>query len=353
MPFRVTTGVASFLRCGVVAALLPVLGGCYLLQAAAGQMAVMAKRQPVEEVVRDPQTPPLLRDRLTAVSAARDFASEALGLPENDSYRLYADIGRNYVVWNVFATPPFSIEPRRWCFPVAGCVVYRGYFAEHRAQAYAGRLRRKGDDVAIGGVAAYSTLGHFADPILSSMLLYSDAQLAGTVFHELAHQLVYFKDDSAFNEAFASTVEEVGVVRWLERAGRQRDLDAWQQQKQRAEDFSRLLLGAREQLRGLYLQPLPPLDMNHRKQQILGRLKFSYEQQRTTWGGYAGYDNWFARTLTNADLVATATYRRCIPGFKRLLVESGDDLGEFYRRVRELERETPAARQQLLCSAAD
>jgi predicted aminopeptidase len=349
----VQLSVVMLLRGVLLAMLLPVLGGCYLLQAAGGQMAVMAKRQPVAEVVRNSQTPPELRARLIELGAARDFASEALGLPDNESYRLYADIGRNYVVWNVFATPPFSVEPRRWCFPVAGCVVYRGYFSEHRAQAYAGRLRRMGDDVAVGGVTAYSTLGHFADPVLSSMLLYSDAQLAGTVFHELAHQLVYFKDDSAFNEAFASTVEEVGVMRWLTQAGRQGDLDAWQRQKRRAEDFSRLLLGAREQLRDLYAQPLPPADMNHRKQQILGRLKFSYEQQRSEWGGYTGYDNWFGRTLTNADLVATATYRRCIPGFKRMLVAAGDDLGEFYRRVRELASETPAARQRLLCAGPD
>lgn len=347
------SNVGNVVRGGVLAGLLPLLGGCYLLQAAGGQMAVMAKRQPVTEVVRDPQTSPQLRARLTELSAARDFASRALGLPDNDSYRLYADIGRSYVVWNVFATPPFSVEPRRWCFPVAGCVVYRGYFSERRAQAYAGRLRRKGDDVAVGGVTAYSTLGHFADPVLSSMLPYSDAQLAGTVFHELAHQLIYFKGDSAFNEAFASTVEEVGVMRWLELSGRQRDLDAWQQQRRRAEDFSRLLLGTREALRDLYLLPLPPVDMNHRKQQILGRLKFSYEQQRSEWGGYAGYDHLFARTLTNADLVATATYRRCIPGFKRLLAASGDDLGEFYARVRTLSSETPAARQQLLCAGTD
>lgn len=353
MPVSVASSVVGLVRGGVFAALLPVLGGCYLLQAAGGQMAVMARRQPVEAVLRDPQTPPQLRTRLAEVSAARDFASQSLGLPDNGSYRQYADIGRNYVVWNVFATPPFSVEPRRWCFPVAGCVVYRGYFAERRAQAYAGRLRRRGDDVAVGGVTAYSTLGHFADPILSTMLPYSDAQLAGTIFHELAHQLIYIQDDSAFNEAFASTVEEVGVMRWLERSGRQRDLEAWQRQRRRAEDFSRLLLGARDQLRGLYAQALPPVDMNHRKQQILGRLKFSYERQRDEWGGYPGYDAWFARTLTNADLVATATYRRCIPGFKRILAASGDDLAEFYRRVRELARETPAARQRLLCGESE
>jgi predicted aminopeptidase len=349
----VSFGAVNLLRCGLLVALLPVLGGCYLLQAAGGQMAVMAKRQPVEEVVRNPQTSPQLRARLVEVGSARDFASRALGLPDNDSYRQYADIGRSYVVWNVFATPSFSVEPRRWCFPVAGCVVYRGYFSEHRAQAYAGRLRRKGDDVAVGGVTAYSTLGHFADPILSSMLPYSDAQLAGTVFHELAHQLIYIQDDSAFNEAFASTVEEVGVMRWFTLSGRQRDLEAWQQQQRRAGEFSRLLLDARDELRGLYDQSLPPIDKNHRKQQILGRLKFSYEQQRRRWGGYAGYDSWFARTLSNADLVATATYRRCIPGFKRILAASGDDLSEFYRRVRELKQETQAARQRLLCSGFD
>lgn len=338
-----------FLGIAVIGMMMPLIGGCYLLQAAQGQAAVMAQRQPVAAVIKDPRTTPELRARLNDVVAAREFASRELGLPDNESYRQYADIGRNFVVWNVFATPPFSVEPRRWCFPVAGCVAYRGYFAEHRAQDYADRLRRRGNDVAVGGVTAYSTLGHFADPVLSSMLRWNDAQLAGTLFHELAHQLVYVQDDSAFNEAFASTVEEVGVVRWLTATGRLRELDAWQLQRQRVEEFSQLVLATREELRTLYAQPLTPLEMNHRKHQLLGLLKYRYEQQKEQWGGYSGYDNWFARTLTNADLVSTATYRRCIPGFKRMLDSVQGDLPVFYADVRRLAQEEAAARQRKLC----
>src|SRR6185295_11481548 len=181
----------------IAAALLP-LTGCYLMQAAGGQMEIASKREPIAEVLADSTTPPKLRTRLEYVAAARDFASVELGLPDNASYRSYADVGRPYVVWNVFATAEFSVEPKRWCFPIAGCVVYRGYFSEAGAENYARRLRFRGNDVEVGGVAAYSTLGHFRDPLLNTMMSWSDAQIAATLFHELAHQLVYVPGDSAF-----------------------------------------------------------------------------------------------------------------------------------------------------------
>jgi predicted aminopeptidase len=328
-------------------AVLHGLAGCYLLQAAGGQMAVMAERQPIAAVIDDPRTAPELRLRLTDLGAARDFASRELKLPDNGSYRQYADIGRRYVVWNVFAAPRFSVEPRRWCFPVAGCVVYRGYFAEQSAERYAGRLSRRGDDVAVGGVAAYSTLGHFEDPVLNTMLGWSDAQLAGTVFHELAHQLVYVQGDSAFNEAFASTVEEEGVMRWLTVTNRLRELEAWQLQRQRAADFSRLLLGARERLRVLFASGVPFDEMANRKQQVFGELKVAYEEQRRQWDGYTGYDAWFSRTLNNADLISTATYRRCMPGFQRILASVNGDLEQFYDKVRVLAAAPSTARRSL------
>ena len=210
----------------IAGAVLP-LSGCYLLQAAGGQMEISAKREPIAEVIADAATPPQLRARLEYVANARDFASRELGLPDNESYRSYADLDRPYVVWNVFAAPEFSVEPRRWCFPIAGCVVYRGYFSEEAAQHYASRLRRRGDDAAVGGVAAYSTLGHFKDPVLSTMLGWSDAQLAATLFHELAHQVVYVPGDSEFNESFATVVEEAGLERWLTERRRSQELVAW------------------------------------------------------------------------------------------------------------------------------
>ena len=190
------------------------LGGCgtpYLMQAAAGEWHVLHARQPIGRVIDDPRTSAELRARLTLVRQARDFASHELGLPDNNSYRSYADIGRPYVVWNVVATPEFSVVPKHWCFPVAGCVSYRGYFHERQRPQLRFRDGRRGFDVAIDPVPAYSTLGKFADPVLSTMLRYGDDELAATIFHELAHQLLYVKDDSSFNEAFATTVEDVGT----------------------------------------------------------------------------------------------------------------------------------------------
>ena len=213
------------------------LSGCYLMQAAMGQLEIVRKREPIAEVIARPSTPAPLRTRLEYVSSAREFASNELGLPDNKSYRSYADLERPYVVWNVFATDEFSVEPRRWCFPIAGCVVYRGYFNETRAENYARKLRFDGEDTNVGGVAAYSTLGHFDDPILNTMLVWNDVQLAGTLFHELAHQVVYVPGESEFNEAFATVVEEAGLERWLKKRDRVQEMRTWYTQRERSEQF--------------------------------------------------------------------------------------------------------------------
>jgi predicted aminopeptidase len=335
----------------IAAAVLP-LSGCYLMQAAGGQMAIAAKREPIAKVLLDAHTPPELRARLEYVAAARDFASRELGLPDNDSYRSYADLGRPFVVWNVFATPEFSVEPRRWCFPIAGCVVYRGYFNEESARRYARKLRRHGDDVAVGGVAAYSTLGHFKDPVLSSMLGWSDAQLAATLFHELAHQVVYIPGDSEFNESFATVVEEAGLERWLAERQRTQELAVWQQQRDRQADFIALLLKARDKLRTLYQSALPDDEKRNRKQYEFGELKLDYAKlKQLQWNGYGGYDRWFERTLTNAHLVSAATYYGCVPGLRRVLNEVGGDLPRFYDAVKQLAREDRSARALAVCGA--
>ena len=205
--------------CVAVVLLQSGCGALYVAQAARGQWQVMAARRPIDAVIADTAMSAKVKDRLEQVRAARIFATDALGLPDNKSYTSYADIGRDYVVWNVVAAPEFAIQPREWCFPVAGCVAYRGYFAERRAREFAERLRRQGDDVVVQGVPAYSTLGKFADPILNTMLRYGDDELAGIVFHELAHQVVYAPGDSAFNEAFAVVVEQEGLERSVGCAG--------------------------------------------------------------------------------------------------------------------------------------
>ncbi|MGH8176875.1 MAG: aminopeptidase [Steroidobacter sp.] len=338
-----------FIRAPILIASLN-LSGCYLLQAASGQMEIVAKRQPIARVLANPATPEELRTRLDYVAAARDFASRELGLPDNESYRSYADLQRPYVVWNVFAAAKLSVEPLRWCFPIAGCVVYRGYFDEEAAQRYARRLRFRGYDTAIGGVAAYSTLGHFKDPVLNTMLGWSDAQLAATLFHELAHQVAYAPGDSEFNEAFATVVEEAGVERWLASHERPQDLLAWRVQRERSVQFIALLLHTREQLEALYASGLPPDEMRDRKQYEFGKLKLAYAELKRAWNGFGGYDRWFERTLNNAHLVSAATYYGCVPGLQRVLASVGGDLAKFYEEAQRLAALDKEVRQREVCS---
>lgn len=339
----------TLIRRMLMAAPCLLLGGCYYLQAMQGQLSVMARREPISKLVERPDTDAALRARLVYAQAAREFATRELGLPDNDSYTSFVQLRHNFVTWNVFAAAEFSVTPQQWCFPIAGCVVYRGYFSEGAAEREALRLRSRGFDAAVSGVPAYSTLGHFADPVLSSMLRWGDAQLAATLFHELAHQVVYVQDDSAFNEAFATTVEQEGLRRWLTLRGQSAQLTAWQAQQQRANEFSMLLLQARDDLRALYAsQPaLPKAALWQRKQQRLGLLKFQYQQLKVRWQGYAGYNAWFGRTLSNADFIAIATYQQCVPVFERLLAEVNGDLPRFYAEVKKMARQDQPTRQRV------
>lgn len=325
------------------------LSGCYYLQAAQGQADILARRQPISAVLAKPTTDATLRKRLEYIQAARAFASQQLGLPDNRSYSSYVQLPRRYVTWNVFAAPAFSIEAKQWCFPIAGCVVYRGYFHEASAQRYALRLRNQGYDAVVSGVPAYSTLGHFNDPVLSTMLNWSDAQIAATLFHELAHQVVYVQDDSAFNEAFATVVEQAGLQRWLMAQQRPDEWQRWLAQQQRSLQFQQLLLRTRERLRADYANKGDDKVMAERKTQRLGELKFEYTQLKQSWQGYAGYDKWFDRALGNADFIAIATYQRCVPGLERVLAQVDADLPRFYAEVKKLARQSKPTRQKL-CS---
>ena len=328
------------------------LSGCYLLQAAKGQLAISTQREPISKVIADPSTSPTTSARLRMIADAREFASKELGLPDNESYRTYVNLKRDYVVWNVFATERFSVDARQWCFPIAGCVVYRGYFNEQAAQRYARRARLNGSDASVAGTAAYSTLGHFNDPVLSSMLRWSDAQIAATLFHELAHQVLYVPNESSFNEAFASVVEEEGARRWLNRRDANA-INAWLLARARGVEFTQLLLDARERLRGLYKNAPAESRLNgelhYQKQIAFGRLKFDYGQLKQRWNGYAGYDAWFNRTLSNADLISAATYQDCVPGLERLLDSVDRDLPRFYEAASKLN----AAARTEVCSGAE
>lgn len=328
------------------------LTGCYVLQAANGQWDVMSRRQPIARVVSDPATPEPVKSQLERVVEIREFAVRELALPDNGSYRSYADVGRPYVVWNVFAAPEFSVEPRRWCFLVAGCVAYRGYFNERKARDFAVRLARENYDVYVGGVPAYSTLGHFDDPVLNTMLGWSDVQLAAIIFHELAHQLLYVPSESSFNEAFASVVEDEGVRRWLEQSGRQTDLESYRERRRRHLEFVGLFERTRNRLRALYAEDLPPEQMRAQKQAVIAALRHDYEALKGPGRVRLAFDEWFEQGLNNAHLVSLATYQDCAPGLRALLAESGGDLPAFYARVRELVGKDKAARREQLCHPA-
>jgi predicted aminopeptidase len=328
------------------------MAGCYELQAIGGQVSLLSKRQSIARVIANPATAQALRSQLQAVSSIRDFASRELGLPDNGSYRAYADIGRSNVVWNVFAAPEFSVTPRQWCYPVIGCVAYRGYFAESRAHEYARKLQAQGLDVTVKGATAYSTLGAFDDPVLSTMVGWSDVDLAAIIFHELTHQLLYVRDDAPFNEALATLVEEEGVRRWLLAQAREKDLAGFSESQTRYARVIALLLDTRHELEKLYASAGDPLAMRASKAALFGQLRQRYQQLKSGWSGATGYDSWFDGKLNNADLVSIATYQACLPGLKRELAALKGDLPAFYRRARELAKIPAAQRDGQVCGEA-
>lgn len=325
----------------------------YYAQSITGHLALMHQREPIDEVLENEGLNQSRQQQLQAAQAIRDFATQQLGLPDNDSYRSYVELGRDYVVWNVVAAPAFSLKPLEWCFPIAGCVSYRGYFSLEDAEAFAAELKQQGHDVAINPVPAYSTLGWFDDPVLSSMLHQGELLLAQTIFHELAHQQLYVKDDSVFNEAFASAVGEQGVFRWLKEAGRTEDLVRYQRYLVRKDEFLDLLKQTSIDLQQLYQQKLPAEKMRTEKTALYAQLRGNYDQQKNHWGGYEGYDRWFERDLNNARLASIAVYRGRVPDFVRWLDACQGDLPKFYVAMKQLGKQDKQSRQKRLQGSAD
>lgn len=308
--------------------------GCYYLQAAQGQWELTRKREPIDEVLARPDTPPELAARLRLVQQARQFAVDELALPDNDTYRTYADLERDFVLWNVFAAPEFSLEPKTWCFPVAGCVGYRGYFSKEAADREAARLAADGYDVAVGGVAAYSTLGRFKDPVLNTMMNWDDTRLVAVLFHELAHQVVYVKDDTAFNESFATAVEEFGLQRWLAAKGAEGETTRFESRRRLSEDIMALVSGARSDLEALYASPLPDDEKRRRKKRRFAVLAERIAARLDEAGSGAGH--WLGGNLNNARLVPMALYEGHLPAFEAMLQQCDEDPECFYESVREL-----------------
>ncbi|WP_309676587.1 aminopeptidase [Pseudomonas sp.] len=314
------------------------LNGCagvsYYGQLASGQLQLLRAREPISRVIADPGRDPLLRAHLTQSQKARTFASQQLRLPHNQSYRLYADINRPFVVWNVFATPEFSLTPQNHCFPIAGCVAYRGYYSQSAARGEAALQRLQGMDVSIGGVEAYSTLGWFNDPIISSMMAWGDERLATLIFHELAHQRFYVKDDTEFNESFATFVEQEGTRQWRAFRGLPPDSGAQVQQR---DQFIQLVLDTRTRLERLYTLPLPADRMRQRKADEFERLRGEYRQLRDSqWAGDKRYDAWINAPMNNARLLPFGLYDQWVPAFAALFRQVGEDWVKFYAAVEQL-----------------
>jgi len=332
------------------------VAGCsgmgYYMQSIGGQLEVLRARKPIDEVLGDPDSPQALKARLALVLSIREFASRELALPDNGSYRGYADLARPYVVWNVIAAERLSIVPRRWCFPFAGCVGYKGFFAEAEAEAEAAALRAEGNDVFIAGVPAYSTLGWFDDPVLNTFVGYPQAELARLIFHELAHQVVYVRDDSVFNESFAVAVELEGVRRWLARHGTDKDRMAFEASRKRRAEFTALTLKYRKLLAALYASQATEAEKLAGKRETFAALAREYGALKVSWGGFSGYDRWLGPQANNATIASVAIYNQLVPGFQRMLAREGGDLGRFYDAVKAL-AELPRAERRTQLGGVD
>ncbi|MEZ5651564.1 MAG: aminopeptidase [Burkholderiaceae bacterium] len=350
------------LALGFGLATLGVLSGCasgwegvpYLWQSVDGHLDLLRRARPIEEVIADPTTAAETIEKLRYARRARAFAADALGLPRNGSYTRFAALDRDFVLWNVFAAPELSLQLERWCFPVAGCIGYRGYYHRADALGYADSLRARGLDVRVGGVPAYSTLGWFDDPITSAMLRYPKSEIARLVFHELAHQVVYVKGDTTFNESFATAVEKLGIERWLaherEHGGDLEEEARYRRFQARRLAFIALLQETRNRLANVYDDA--SLDDPARrvaKEAILAQLRSDYESmKRDAWQGWSGYDRWFDDRVGNAHLAAVGAYHDRVDAFLALFASHDGDFARFFAAVRELATLPAADRDERL-----
>jgi predicted aminopeptidase len=329
---RITAGLAA---CTLM------LAGCdtlsYYGQAVAGHWQLISRARPVADWLADPLTPPVLHERLRISQQMRDFAIRELKLPDNPSYRRYADIGRPYVVWNVVAAPALSLALKTWCFPLMGCVGYRGYFDARDAEALAATLRGQGWEVQVYGVPAYSTLGWSniigGDPLLNTFVSGAETELARLVFHELAHQVVYVADDTAFNESFATAVERIGVGRWLDFRADEALRATHRAHEGRAADFQARVARARAALQAVYDSAASDDDKHAAKGRIFAELRDG--AAAAPWAADARWRAWFDQA-NNASLAIQSAYAAQVPDFERLFDRQGRDFDRFYAEVRRI-----------------
>jgi predicted aminopeptidase len=313
------------------------LGGCaelgYYAHTIGGQLEILSKRQPIDDLIAANDTDPELKRQLRQVIAMRQFAIKQLHLPDTGSYTDYVALDREHVMWNVFATPEFSLTQKQWCYPFFGCISYRSFFDRARAFAYADTLAAEGYDVSVGVVATYSTLGWFDDPLFSTLLQYSQADLAGFIFHELAHERLYVKDDTEFNESFAMTVQLEGMRRWLAQQQQGDSFASYYRTIQHDAEFVALVMRTRARLQDLYATKLSAPDMRRKKAAIFLQLREEYAALRQQWHGDTSYDGWFHRRLNNASLAPIGTYHGLVPYFHALFQASGQQFDIFMQRA--------------------
>ncbi len=352
MPVKMNPFRSNSFRAVLLLLLSVVLVSCeivgYYCQAARGQLAIVFAREDIQRLLQQEDLPDELAAKFATVLEIRRFAEQELLLPVGTNYSTYVDVEREHVIWNVFAAPEFSIDPVNWCYPIAGCVSYRGYFSEQAALRYAEQLQQDGFDVYSGGVDAYSTLGWFEDSVLSTILTRADYQLAGLIFHELAHQLVYVPGDTTFNESFATAVERQGVRRWLGTINDTASIDAALLEYDRQQQFVDLVAQYRGEFEALYSLEMSPQSMREQKLQLQQRLREDYQNLKQQWQAYTAYDGWFSRPLNNAQLATVASYNDLLPFFSKLFERSGNDFSAFYTEVQRIARLSAEEREQLL-----
>jgi predicted aminopeptidase len=330
------------------------LSGCQTIrfysQAAAGQYEILAHQTSIVDLIQNPGTDPKLKAQLKLVLHFRDFAAQALKLQPDGSYLKYVDLHRPFVVWNVNVAPRLSLKPKTWWFPIVGSVSYVGYFSEAGARRYTAIWDKKGWDTYIGDVPAYSTLGWFHDPLLNTFIFESEADLADTIFHELTHRRLFVAGDTDFNEAFATMVAEEGVRRWYEASANARAYASYVEERQRENDFLKLVMATRDELQKVYEDDrLPDAAKLRRKAEIIAQMRAHYALLKETWGvKNSGYDGWFAEPINNAQLNIVAAYFDLVPAFQALLRAKGGDMEKFYAAVEDLAKLPLEKRHQAL-----
>lgn len=308
----------------------------YYGQALQGQIELVSKREPLDQVLDSPDTPAQLRERLLVIQQMRDFANRDLALPDNGSYRSYADLGRPFLVWNVFASPELSMEPMEWCYPFVGCLSYRGYFDRTEAQQLAAELDAQGMESWVGGVPAYSTLGWFDDPLLNTFVAWPEGRLAELIFHELAHQQLYLGGETEFNESFATTVGRLGAERWLTQHGTTEAMRTYRYDQERRLSFVALVRKAKGELEQVYESARSEAEKRRAKTLVLNNLSDEYRRWQSDWQGYAGYDSVMVLGPPNGWFTALSTYHDQVPAFRTLFRDSGSDFETFYQAVERL-----------------